>query len=826
MSVWIDIKYALRLLMKKPMFAATSVLIVAIGLGLTVYTWTLLNQLIFKPMTLNGDTPLVAIEGEFKYTHGRGLRADPYHLKQVIDESRLLQGMSMYRTQSATLSGMSNQTRTRKLHAANTQWNLFEMAGVQPILGRGFSPQDQDVGAESFSVISYDIWQNYFAGDENIIGTNAKVNGELSRIIGVMPQGFALPGVAQIWQPLSTTQLYPPQPSDTYRDALNAVGRLKAGVSQPQFQQELKAILAIKFQELPQDLAWRATSPGGYMRAFPFKLTNNDVYQHYSIFVVMLTVVVLILLLTCINIGNLLLARVNERIKEVAIRISLGIPRKRLILQMLWESIFICSLGGIVAYAFAFWGVSLTNSVFDQIFSVNGARPFWWSLRLEIDSIIVLAVAILLMVVVTGFIPAWRALSQDVNSVLRDGTRGALSKKAGRANKALVVTEIALSCVVLVIATMLLSNSYSAQNSDYGVDATNRITATLQLPRSSYPHNDLPKRNDFYYRLKDSLEERTNINGVAYFTSLPGTGGGSSHFEIQGKAAPVYNENPVWNFELVNRGAWGVAGMKIIAGRDFDLRDVESGESPVLINESMAKEHFPNGDAIGQQVRTVDEGDWHTEWRTIVGIVSDSVHGSIVETTSANHTGYGLMDLRAWTMDVIVHYSGSESQARNALIEAINNIDADVSAYHIQSYKNLIKEPLLLVNAVNSIFLWCGLVALFLAASGIYAVSANSITLRSMEIATRRALGSRDAQIIQLFLKEAGVQLAFGLGIGLTLSLWVINQLTQSMIIDGASYLIGLIGIPFFIIVMVIVATLIPATKITNQQPSVALRQS
>lgn len=826
MSVWIDIKYALRLLVKKPIFSITSVLIVAIGLGLTVYTYSLLSQLIFKPLTLQGSAPLIAIEGEFREAHGRGQRTDPYHLNYISSESKLLQKMSLYRTGTTIISGLGNDIGSRKLHSSYSQWNLFEVAGIQPQFGRGFNPADQDVGAEPVVVISHDVWRTLFSQNADIIGNSIRVNGIAKRVIGVMPAGFAFPAMAQVWEPLPITQQQPAVPSDSYRDSLNAVARLKVGVSLVQFQQELKNVLQQHFQSLSQKFIWRAASPGGYIRAFPYKLTNNSVAHHYAVFLAMSVVVVLILLLTCINVGNLLLARVNERIKEVAIRIALGIPKKRLILQMLWESLFICSLGGLVAWLFASIGVKITNDVFDQIFAVSDSRPFWWHLNLSVDAVVVLLIAVVFMVVVTGFIPAWRALSGDVNSVLRDGTRGALGKKAGRVNKALVVTEIALSSVVLVVATVLLSTSYSSQNADYGVDTKNRITAKLLLPTSTYPTDPRVKRNNFYYQLKDTLEKQTYVNGVAYFTSLPGTGGGSSHFEIQGQEALVYNENPMWNFEVVSRGAWNVVGMEITEGRDFNIKDLENAGSPVIINASMARELFPEGNAIGQRVRTVDEGDWHTEWRTIIGVVSDSVHGPTMKATSAWHTGYGVMDLRSWQMEVVVHYSGSQANAEKSLREVIANMDPDVTVHHIQSYDQLISQPMKLVNAVNTIFLWCGLVALFLAASGIYAVSANSITLRGQEIATRRALGASNGIVMRLFMKEAGLQLLIGLICGVCLSLWVVSQISQSMLIGGESYMIGLVGIPAFITLMVLIATYIPCSKVIKQEPSEGLRQS
>ena len=835
MPFWIDIKYTFRQLLKKPAFSITSILIVAIGLGLTLYTYSLLSQLIFKPLMLNGETELVAIEGEFNQAHGKGQRADPYHLRQISEQSKLLQQMSMYQSEVRTISGLGPGASIKKVHLTYSEWNLFEVAGVQPILGRNFSPQDQYIGAESVIVLSYDIWQDLFDGDQQIIGKIVEVEAIPKRVIGVMPEGFAFPAMAQVWQIMSVRELQPQQPSN--RGARDAVARLKPGVSLKQLQGEIQGILQRHFQDLPQEFAWRATSAGGYIRAFPYKLTHEAIYHHYPVFIAMLVVVLLILLLTAINIGNLLLARVNERIKEVSIRIALGIPRKRLVLQMLWESIVICCAGGLLALLLAHFGVSITNQQFDSMFAISGERPFWWQLDLGIDALMLLLASVVFMVVFTGLLPAWRALSTNLNAILRDGTRGTLGRKASYASKALVITEITLSCVVLVIATMLLSNSYSAKHADYGVDTENRITAMVRLAWGSYPWDSgspaaRKKRNDFYYQLKDKLLQQPNIQHVAYFSSLPGTGGGSSHFEIQGKAAAVYNENPQWNFEVVSRDAWPAVGMQLIAGRDFGLRDTASDnvqlsemDSPVIINGAMARELFPNGDAVGQRVRTVTE-DWQTEWRTIIGVVSDTVHGSTAQSTSAMHTGYGLMDRRNWRVNIVVHYSGSQAQAEATLQKVMQQMAADATLHHIQSYDNLIKQPMLLVDALNKIFLYCGLIALFLAASGIYAVAANSIILRSQEIATRRALGSKDSQVILLFLKQAGIQLALGLLLGLCLSLWLVNQISQSMLIASTSYMAGLLGIPLFISIMVLIATYIPASNITRQEPAMALRQS
>lgn len=828
MSFGIDIKYAARLLIKKPVFTLTSVLIVAVGLGLTLYCYSMLMNLVFKPLYLNGEQPIISVEAAFNENHSYRIGPDPLDLYQLRNESQYIQDFGVYQEGTTLIGTVGKGTSTRKYNAALTEWNIFEFAGVQPMLGRGFRPEDHFEGAEPVVVLSHQVWQGYFSADDTIVGNMIKVDSVQTRVIGVMPEGFAFPSSAQTWLPQTQANI---KPTDRSRTWMFAYARLKEGASLAQLNNELSLLNQQIIATLPDNMRSRATSDGRYMRALPFKQANADVTQYFNVFISMLVVVFLILLLACINIGNLLLGRVNERYKEIAIRVALGVPRKRLILQMLWESVFICTFGAFIAVIFTNWGLAVSNDFLTSMFAVNNEKPFWWNLSLGSDGIVVLILTVLVMILVTGFIPAWRALSGDFNAVLRDGTRGALGKNAARASNILVIIEISLSCVVLVIATILLFSSYSAGQADYGVETEGRITARLELPLESYPERsdhvleDRQKRTDFYYKLKDQLEQLPNIEAVSFMSSLPGTGEGSSYFEIEGRAAEVYNENPKANTESVTRDAWRAVGMTLIDGRNFDHRDTETAMGNVIINASIARAYFPEGNAIGSKVRRV----WSTgqrEWQTIIGIVSDTFHGSTMQTSSARYTMYRPMDRDGRPqMNMALHYLGSESQARKSLLETINQVDINVGAYHIQSYENLIQQPMLLVSAVSKIFLFCGVVAMFLAGSGIYAVAANSITQKTQEIGVRKALGATDSKIMRLFMGKAVMQLVIGLAIGIGLSLWIVNLMTDAMILDKMSYFIGLIGMPLLISAIVLLATFVPTRKAVLLEPSVALHQ-
>jgi len=829
MSFWIDIKYAARLLLKKPLFALTSILIVAVGLGLTVYTYSMLNSLVFKPMTLNGDVPIYAIEAEYDHNHLSRRPADPFDLNRVKRDIDVVDDIGFYQDGTALFQDIEGKSGTVKFNASYVSWNVFEFSSTPPMLGRGFRESDQQKGAEPVVMLSYDIWRDYFDANEQVVNSLLTVEGEKMRVVGVMPQGYAFPMVAQAWL------LLPPEflaPVERGRQSVFGFMKLKSGVDFSEFERELDRVNPLIIQEIPEEYNWRVSDNGSYLRALDYK--EASITQYYSIFIAMFIVVFLILILACINIGNLLLARVNERIKEVAIRVALGIPRTRLVWQMLWESIFICTIGGFFAILVAGWGLELTNTLFDNAFAIDQQKPFWWVLSLDSHAISALAMTVVVMILITGLIPAWRALTGDFNAILRDGTRGAMGKKAAQASKALVVSEILLSCVVLVIATILLFTSYSAANADYGVDTENRITARLELPILAYPWAGRDateeeqrkagfKRSDFYYQLKEKMEALPNVEGVAFMSAFPGTGEGTSFFEIEGRAAQVYNENPYSNNESVSRDSWHVVGMSILDGRSFDYRDSEPGVQSIIINESIARDFFPEGDAVGKRVRRASArgtGDWNT----IIGVVSDTFHGSAMRSSSASYNSYHVFDVFAPSRtNIAVHYTGRQALAEKALRESIIAIDPRVAAFHVQTYDELIYQPMMLVTAVSKIFLLCGVVAVFLAASGIYAVASNGVTQRTQEIGVRRALGATDSMIMRLFMKQAAIQLIVGLAFGLGLSLWIIDSMTDTMVMNELSYYVGFIAMPTLIIAMVLFATFIPTRRVVLMEPSNAL---
>jgi predicted permease len=826
MSLSLDIKYAARLLSKKPSFTALTVSIVAIGLGLTLYTFSLLNGLLFTPLSFADGKAIYAVEGPYDRTHLSRrpiMSLDAYELKTL----GIFSEVGVYQEGTTFVGGTSEGLR--KYNSSYVSANMFSFAGVEPLLGRTLLPQDHLEGAEQVVVLGYAMWQSYFNGDPGIVDSIVPIDGsEPTRVVGVMPEGFSFPSIAEIWQPLSNGVV---NPTDRRSGWVYAFAKLADDVTEQQARLALQARTGELVEDIGEDITWVIGPDGRYLTIEAMKKAN--ITQYYGMFMALLVVVFLILVLACINVGNLLLARVNERIKEVAIRVALGVPKKRLILQMLWESIFICVLGGFLAILLAGWGLDVTNQVFDSTYEIENLKPFWWKVGLDTKALVLLFITVVAMVLITGLIPAWRSLTGDFNAVLRDGTRGALGKKAANTTKVLVVSEILLSCVVLVMATILLVSAYSAGKADYGIDTQNRLTAQLQMAPAKYPirfdtefeYSDRMARSKFYYDLKEELENRDNIIDVGFMSQLPGTGGGTSFFVIEGQEKEVLEENPFSNNEGAARDSWDALGMKIVQGRDFDYRDTTEDARSILVNESIARDFFPNGDAVGKRVRRANRPN--SDWYTIVGVVSDTFHGSTMEFSSANYNTYHSMDNGGmFSAMAAIHYTGSQAQARQTLFDAVNKVDSDIGVFHVQSYDALIQKPMLLIAAVSKIFLICGVVAAFLAASGIYGVAANSVQQRTQEIGVRRALGATDGRILRLFMNQATWQLIFGLAFGIAVSAWLINLMSNTMIFSQSSYIVAMLVMPLLIASMVLIATYIPTKKVVRMEPSDALHHN
>jgi len=800
-----DIKYAYRMLLKNPGFTSLTVSVMAAGLGLCVFMLAFISSILTRPLPFEQGEQMHIIELEYDGIHYNGgsiLHPDYLTIKE---QSSSYSEMGAYYTATANLS---NGDRAQRYSSAITEANMFTFTNTSPIMGRGFTEKDAISGAEPVTVLGYDIWQNYFNGDQAIVGQSVKINGVDTLIVGVMPQDYSFPLAAQLWQPMTadTTRV---KRSDAMTMAIYV--KKKPEVSIEHANQEVKDIMGKLAQQYPET----NSKSSAYVATFQVWMMGDGTEMIIGL---MLTAVAFVLILACVNVGNLLFARANERAKETAIRVALGAPRSRLIMQMMWESVFICSLGGVFGLFLAAWSLELLEAILPQMLPIS--VPFWWVMSLDSELIMQSVIIILVTAFVTGILPAWKMSSSDFNAVLRDGTRGSMGKKAGRINKVLVIIEVALSCILLSLSGVLFVVLQEINNSDFGANIENKLTARVGLPKVNYQEDN--KRTQYFKRLIERLSTIPGVNAAGAISSLPGNGSGSVSFQPEGYEV-TENQYPQTGRAVTTIGSMKAMEMKLLEGRYFDSRDRLDSLPVAVITESMAKKYWPTGSALGKRFKYVESEN--EQWLTVVGVINHVIHGQPFSNVKYRTTAYlpFTQETRRF-MSVFIDTQGAPEQYHEALISAVASIDPEVPAYSISALTERLKRSTGGMNFIRDLFAVFAICALLLASSGIYGVLANSTSRRTQEIGIRRAIGASDEKVLSMLMKQGWFQLVIGLAFGLPMGYLASQGIVQMLGPDSNNYYIVFVVIPVIISVVVTLATFVPAKRAIKMEPCSALR--
>jgi len=805
MKWFFDIKYAYRMLLKNPGFTSLTVSVMAAGLGLCVFMLAFISSILTRPLPFEQGEQMHMIELEYDGIHYNGGSIMYPDYLTIKEESNSYSDIGAYYTATANLS---NGDRAQRYSSVVTEVNMFSFTSTSPILGRDFTKNDAMSGAEPVTVIGYDIWQNYFNGDQSIVGQSVKINGVDTLIVGVMPQGYLFPMSAQLWQPLTedTTRV---KRSEAAHMAIYV--KKKPEISIEQANQEVKGIMSKIAQQYPET----NSKSSAYVTTFQKWMMGDGTDMIIGL---MLTAVSFVLVLACVNVGNLLFARANERAKETAIRVALGAPRARLIMQMMWESVFICSLGGLFGLFLAAWSLELLETILPQMLPIS--VPFWWVFSLDSELIIQSIIIILITALVTGILPAWKMSSSDFNAVLRDGTRGAMGKKAGRVNRILVIVEVALSCILLSLSGVLFVVLQEINNSDFGANTDNKLTARIGLPKVNYQEDN--KRIEYFQRLITKLSTIPGVNKAGAVSGLPGNGNGYRAFQPEGYEVNE-NQYPRTGQGVTYIGSMQAMEMKLLEGRYFDSRDRADSLPVAVITESMAKKYWPTGSALGKRFKYVDGED--QPWLTVVGVINHVIQGQPFSNMKYRTTAYLPYTQQSRRfMSVFVDTQGNPEQYHEALISAVASIDPEVPAYSISTLTERLKRSTGGMNFVRDLFAVFAVCALLLASSGIYGVLANSTSRRTQEIGIRRAIGASDEKVLSMLMKQGWFQLVIGLVFGLPIGYLASQGVVQMLGPDTNNYTIVFAIIPVIISLVVTIATFIPAKRAIKMEPCSALR--
>jgi putative ABC transport system permease protein len=796
-----DIRYSLRLMIKKPGFTVVALIALALGIGANTAIFSIVNAVLLRPLPYTEPSRLVSAESMNSLDPQREVDGvSPADFWDWKDQSQAFE-------QLAAVSGgggfsLRDADQPDIFNGARVSFNFFETLGVQPLLGRAFSSEDGDTGAPDTVVLSYRLWIRRFGGDPAVVGKSFNSIEGGTTVIGVMPPGFKFPSYAEVWTPLARNSGEMRNRSNRY---FSAIGRIKPDQTIESAEAELRTIAGRLEAEHPKsNKGWTA-----HLRPLRESLMGST----RTPLLVLLGAVGCVLLIACTNVANLLLARAATRKKEMAIRLALGAGRWRLIRQLLTESVVLGLAGGALGLLIAAWGLDLLIS----ILPVTEAYQFPVEIRIDRAVMLFTLVISVLTGIVFGLAPAWQASRPDVSEWLKEGGRAGSGPGHQRTRSALIVGEIAVALVLLIGAGLLVQSFVRLTRVDLGYDPKGLMTMWVPAPFSRYPNDEAKAR--FYKRLLEQVSQVPGADGVT-MSSEPWFGLLNFQFNIEDEPLPTGDATV--RYSAIAPGYFNVLKSQLRSGRDFDDHDDARSPNVAIVNETLARRYFPDGNPIGRRIVLGYLG--RRLVREIVGVSADIKQEELgLPTKPEMYVPYQQLPWFGVAL-VIRTASPDPTRLKKDLQQAIWEVDKDLPVstpetleHHLAS---LVAEPRL-YTLLLAVF---AAVALVLASVGIYGVISYSVTERTHEIGVRMALGAEARNVVSLIVRQ-GMMLALT---GVALGLGVAFALTRVM----SSLLFGVSATDplTFALVSVLLtgvalgACFVPARRATKVDPMVALR--
>jgi putative ABC transport system permease protein len=798
-----DLRYGMRKLAKTPGFTAIVVFALALGIGANTAIFSVVNAILLHPLAYKDPGRIAMV-----WMDNRKLGVDQdWHsypnFMEYKNGSQTFEDIAAFNDRSFNLTGAGDPVRVIGAWATAS---LFPVLDVAPVLGRVFTPDEEEPGRDLVVVLSHGLWQRRFGADPHIIGQQISLNRTNRTVVGVMPASFRFPDKdAELWIPLA------PDPQlRNNRNALwlKAVGRLKPGVTLEQARADMSTI------------AGRLEQQYDFMSGYGVNLVpihDQVVGSVRPALLVLLGAVVLVLMIACANVANLLLVRAAAREREIAVRAALGGARGRLVRQMLTESIVLATAGGVAGLLIAVLGLRVLLAL------APGDIPRLDQIRMDWQ-VLIFALAISLATgLIFGVVPALQASRPDLNESLKEGGRSSTAGIRGRRIRgALAVSEIALSLILLIAAGLMIKSFFRLQQFNLGFNPDRLLTLRLQLPGSKY--RDDSHVAGFYRELLDRVENLPGVQSAGaistiFLTKTPY----STNFTIQGRPPLPPGEQIEVPLDSISPNYFRVMGIRLLRGREFTDDDKAGAAGVVIINQTFARRFFPNEDPIGRRfVYGVPDGP-NPRWLTIVGVVADTRRtGFDAEVRPETYLPYSQTPDRS--MYLIVRAASSPVSLIGAVRDAVWAIDKDQAVFSVETMDQLLSE-MMAQRRFNMLLLAIfAAAALILAAVGIYGVMSYSVTQRTHEIGVRIALGASRARVLWKVAGQGMVLAAAGIALGLAGSLALTRLMAGLLFEVGATDPVTFVLIPLLLGGAALAASVIPASRAMKVDPILALR--
>ena len=821
-TFWHDLRYGFRTLGRSPGFLAVAVITLALGIGANTAIFSVVDAVLLRPLPFRAPEQLVAL---FETESAAG--SYPLTGADYLDwrsQNQTLEDMATYSYQeSFNASGAGEPERAV---VVETQSNFFSMLGVEPMLGRAFLNGEDQAGRNHVAVLSYGFWQRHFGGDKSALGKAVMLNGEHYEVVGVMPSWYLIPAAADMWTPIDAS---PKALGPRGEHHLRALGRIKAGITVEQARADLKTVAARLEKQYPNN--------NSQVSAIVVPLKEQFVGTTRSQVWVMFGAVTLVLLIACVNVANLLLARSSGRQREIAVRTALGADRARVIRQLLTESVLLSACGAIPGIGLAYVCVAWLRTA--KGLPVSQPNP------ISVEPMVLLFTLAVTVVIgiLFGLMPALQVSRVSLNVVLNSGGRMAVTATTrGRlVRDSLVTLEIALSLVLLAGAGLLIRTFSNLRQVDIGVHADKVLTATAMLPRG--PYKSLQSQTAFFRQLIERLNAAPGVHGAAVASEIPLNGGNNGYVTIEGRSDES-TKNQLVEWDVVTPDYFRVMGIPLISGRTLTDADIQSAVEaqaklqalpdgspelkaaidktvmPTLINQTMARRFWPNEDAIGKMFKGGGTPN------RVIGIVGDTKVFGLGQKAmpQAYYALTGTEGDRPAPVSIVVQGSGEPAALTGTLRGMVSSLDSSLAVFSVQTVPDLIATSMTTTTFQTFLLgVFAGL-ALLLASVGIYGVLSYVVTQRTNEIGIRMALGAGRGKVLWMILRQGLVLTVIGIGVGVAGTYALTGLLASLLFGVKANDPLTFIAVSVVMGVVAMSACMVPAWRATRVDPMVALR--
>ncbi|MFY9610997.1 MAG: ABC transporter permease [Blastocatellia bacterium] len=809
-----DIRYGVRMLLKSPGFTIVAVLSLALGIGANTAVFSIVSQFLFAPLPVDEPNRLVTISTSDVKNPGP-LPTSHLNFLDYRDKNEAFSDILAYSFAPVNYSGGSGESK--QLFALVVSGSYFDVLGVRAALGRTFLPdEDKTPGTHPVAVISYAAWQRDFGADPQLVGKTISLNRQDFAVVGIAPKDFTgtdLGFSPDLWLPMMMHQQI--QPAMTWYNQrrglfLSMIGRLKPGISVEQAQSSLSALGSQLEQE------YRTDNEGRNVKLVPLLTARKDPAGDGEPALIsgsLMGVALIVLMIACANVTNLLLARGTKRTREISIRLAIGASRARLIRQLMTESLVLSAIGGIAGFMVAFWSKDLLRA-----FVPFGGGPNEPESGLDPQALLFALFIAAVSGVVFGLAPALQASKPDLVPTLKGEITVAGAPRGLRFNlrKALVVAQVALSLFALITAGLFVRSLQKAQAVNPGFNTENVLLMAFDLGREGYSE---PQGRNFHRQLVERVGSLPGVQALTIARDRPFGGGFQRSVFIEGQEPAPGGRGLLVQTNNIGLKFFDTMGISILKGRDFTEQDSETAPKTLIINEAMAERFWPGADPVGKRLKLFGDEDY----REVVAVVRDSKYNSLTERRRP-FMYIPLLQEYAGQFNLHARTSSDPKGLVSPVREAIQGIDSRLAPLNIQTLSERIDNSLGDQRTQATLLGTFGVLALVLAAVGLYGVMAYSVAQRTREIGIRMALGAQRKHVLSLVLKQGVVLVSAGVVVGLGAAFAATRLIANLLFGVSAVDPVAFAGMSVLLIVVALLASYIPARRATKVDPLIALR--